>query len=224
MAERILVLTHKSHIWDLLAGLPPSSIVEFNRNEVIYSNEQPSTNLYLVTEGSVKILGLAHGGHPVCLDVYQRDDFFGESAFLGIQHNHEQAKALEKTKLMSWTPAQLEGIADQSPRLAVALLKMVVQRNTDLRERIESFAVEEVPRRLARCLIRFGDHLGTQQTDHSILIMPITHQLLAYYLGSTRELVSRLLGQFRRAGYVRYSRRSITVYPDALRRWLRQSA
>jgi CRP/FNR family cyclic AMP-dependent transcriptional regulator len=224
MATRMPVLTRKTRIGDPLPDLPSSSVVEFDRGQVIYSKEQPSTKLYLVTDGTVKIFRLAHGGRPVCLDIYQRDSFFGESAFLGIQRNGEQATALENTKLMSWTPAQIEEITNQSPRLAVALLKMVVQRNSDLSERIESFAVEDVPRRLARCLIRFGDRLGTRQADDCVLIMPLTHQLLAYYLGTTRELVSRFMGQFRRDGYVQYSRRSITVYHDALREWLRQSA
>jgi len=105
--------------------------------------------------------------------------------------------------------------------LAVALMQMVVQRNCDFSQRIESFGVDDVPRRLARCLIRFGDRLGKQQTNGSALMMPLTHELLAQYVGTSREVVTHFMARFRRDGFVQYSRRSITVYQDALHRWLR---
>jgi tetratricopeptide (TPR) repeat protein len=46
------------------------------------------------------------------------------------------------------------------PRLAVALLQILVQRSIDFVQRIESFSVDNIARRLARTLIRFWERFG----------------------------------------------------------------
>ena len=43
--------------------------------------------------------------------------------------------------------------------------------------------------------------------------MPLGHELLAQYIGTSRELVTQYMNQFRRQGFLRYSRKGIVVYP-----------
>jgi CRP/FNR family transcriptional regulator len=207
-----------------LAHLPCSSILEFKKGIMIYGQDQPSTSIYLVIEGKVKVSRLSDDGHPVIVDIYQPDEFFGESAFLGLPHRAEQAVALENARLMSWTVAEIEDIATRRPRLAVALLQIFIQRSLDFGERIESFSVDNIPRRLARSLIRFSERLGTPEEDGAIRIAPFTHELLSQYVGTSREIVTHYMNQFRRQGYLRYSRKGIVLYRDACKEWLRQTA
>jgi CRP/FNR family transcriptional regulator len=207
-----------------LAHLPCSSILEFKKGIMIYGQDQPSTSIYLVIEGKVKVSRLADDGHPVIVDIYQPDEFFGESAFLGLPHRAEQAVALESARLMSWSVAEIEEIATRRPRLAVALLQIFIQRSLDFSERIESFSVDNIPRRLARSLIRFSERLGTPEEDGAIRIAPFTHELLSQYVGTSREIVTHYMNQFRRQGYLRYSRKGIVLYRDACKDWLRQTA
>jgi len=51
----------------------------------------------------------------------------------------------------------------------------------------------------------------------------LTHELLAQYVGTSRELVTSRMTNFRRQGYLQYTRKDITVYRDALRAWIRDS-
>ena len=96
---------------DPLAHLPCSTLIECRRGQVIYGSEQPSSNLYLVIEGKVKVCRMTDDGRQVVIDIYQPDEFFGEAAFLGEGHRAEFSVALEKTKLMSWTVNEIEEIA-----------------------------------------------------------------------------------------------------------------
>jgi len=208
---------------DPLAHLPCSSIVEYKKGQMIYSQDQPSTNIYLVIDGKVKVCRLADDGHQVVIDIYQPDEFFGESAFLGLPHRAEQATALEGTKLMTWSAGEIEEIIMKRPRLAVALLQILVQRSMEFGQRIESFSVDNIARRLARSLIRFSERLGTPEEDGSIRMVPFTHELLSQYVGTSREIVTHYMNQFRRQGYIRYSRKGILLYRDAFRDWLRQA-
>jgi len=219
-----VVPVQQKQLEDPLAHLPCSSILEYRKGQVIYNQDQPSTSIYLVIDGKVKVCRMADDGRQVVVDIYQTDEFFGESAFLSAPTRDEQALALENTKVMTWTTAEIEDIVMRRPRLAVALLQILVQRSIEFGHRIESFSVDNIARRLARTLIRFSERLGQNLEDGSIQMMPFTHELLSQYVGTSREIVTHYMNQFRRQGYLRYSRKGIQLYRDAMKDWLRQQA
>jgi CRP/FNR family cyclic AMP-dependent transcriptional regulator len=219
-----MLATPQKCVEDLLALLPCSSILEYRKDQVIYDQDQPSASVYLVIDGKVKVCRIADGGRAVVVDIYDTEEFFGESALLNSPTRGEQALALENTKLMTWTTSEIEELVLQRPRLAVAFLQILVRRAIDFGHRIESFSVDNIERRLARTLIRFAERLGQNAGDGSVEMMPFTHELLSQYVGTSRELVTHHMNHFRRLGYLRYSRKGILVYRDAMKSWLRQQA
>src|SRR4051812_28441461 len=200
---------------ETLAYLPSSHIVEYAKGQCIYSPDQPPIKLYLVVEGKVKVSRRSDYGRPVMIDVYGPDELFGESAFCAWVEPAERATAMDVPKLMVWTTAEIEELIIVRPRLGLALLQLVARRNFDLAQRIQSFCVDSLACRLARFLIRFSERRGTVQEDGSVRMMAFTHELLSQYVGTSREIVSHYMNQFRRDGYIRYSRQSVTVYQDA---------
>jgi CRP-like cAMP-binding protein len=224
MASSSVAFGPQTILEDPLAHLPCSTILEYKKGQTIYDQHRPSTGMYLIIDGSVKVCRIADDGRQVIADIYRGDDFFGESALLGLPHLSEQASALENTKVMTWTAAEIEDIAARRPRLAVALWQILAQRTVDFGHRIESFSLDNVARRLARSLIRLSERLGSQCDDGSIQMAALTHELLSQYVGTSREVVTHYMIYFRRQGYLRYSRKGITLYRDAFKDWLRQDA
>lgn len=205
---------------DPLALLPHSSITEHKRRgHVIYHQDQPSTSIHLVIDGRVKVARLANDGRQTVVDIYQTDELFGESALLGLPRRQEQATALEDTWLMSWTAAEIAEIVLKRPMLAIALMQVVVQRALEYGHRIESLSVDTTSRRLARTLLRLSARLGTPEPDGSYRIVGITQELLAQHVGASREVVTHFMNEFRRQGYLGYSRKGIILFPDAFKEW-----
>jgi CRP/FNR family transcriptional regulator len=157
------------------------------------------------------------------LDIYQQDEFFGESALLHLTHRGEQATAVESTKLMTWTIAVIEDVMMRRPRLAVALLQLMAQRGVYLTQRIESFSRDPIECRVARALIWFSERFGMQAEsgDGSICMPAFTHKVLSQYVGTTREVFTHSMIEFRRKGFIKYSRREVILYSDSLREWIR---
>ncbi|MDQ6677216.1 MAG: Crp/Fnr family transcriptional regulator [Acidobacteriota bacterium] len=207
---------------DPLAYLPCSPVLEYSRGQIIYDGGKPSTSIFLVLSGKVTASRTSTGGKQVVVDIYQPDEFFGESAFLGMAHNTEVAQAFENTKLMRWAISEIEEIALQRPRLAIAMMQLLAQRSVDFTERIESFSLDNIARRLARMLVRFSERLGTWQDDGWMRMVPFTHELLSQYVGTSREIITFNMNMFRNQGYLQYSRKGISVRRDALNDWLRQ--
>ena len=223
MASSTMAYAPTRPLEDPLAHLPCSTILEYRKGQVIYSQDQPSTSLYLVIEGKVKVSRLSEHGHQVVVDIYQPDEFFGESAFLNLPHRAEQVTTLEDTKLMAWTTAEIEDIILKRPHLAIAMLQILVQRTINLTQRIESFSADNIARRLARSLLRFSERLGTPQPDGSVKMAAFTHELLSQYVGTSREIVTHYMNQFRRMGHLQYSRRGIVIYRAPFEQWLREN-
>lgn len=203
-------------IEDPLAHLPVSGIAEFHKGTVIYGPEAPSASLYVVLAGKVKLCRTAPGGLQVVLDVYQTDEFFGESSLVGGSAN-ESAVALENARVMSWTASEVYEIVLKRPDLGLALLQLAIMRSIDFGKRIESFSLDNIEHRLISALLRFAERLGTPAEDGGREMIAFTHELLSQHVGTSREIVTHYMNYFRRRGALRYSRKSIVVFEDALR-------
>jgi CRP/FNR family transcriptional regulator, cyclic AMP receptor protein len=213
----------QTRLEDVLAHLPVSSTIEYRKGQMIYGPGRVSKSIYLVVSGKVMISQIAEDRSEVLLEIVRPDELFGESAFLDVPHYFERTRAMETAKLMTWPTSDIEGLVMKRPRLAVALLQILAQRNADLTRRIESFSIDTIERRLARSLIRFSDRLGTPEADGAVRMMPFTHVLLAQYVGTSREIVTYYMNRFRKHGYVDYSRHGILLHCDALRTVLDKS-
>jgi CRP/FNR family cyclic AMP-dependent transcriptional regulator len=202
---------------EVLGHLPISGTVEYGTGQMIYGPDDRSKSIYLVITGNVGISQIAEDGTEVLLEIVRPAELFGESAFLDLSARSEQATAIEKAKLMTWAISDLEDLVMKQPRLAVALLQILAQRNAEFVRRIESLSIDTIERRLARSLIHFSERLGTPEEDGSVRMMPLTHVVLSRYVGTSREMVNHYMNRFRRQGYVSYSRQGIFLYRDALK-------
>src|SRR5438105_1943355 len=80
---------------DPIAHLTCSSVLEYKKDAVIYSPRLPSTKLYMIVRGTVKVHCMCDDGRDVMVDIYHFDEFFGESALLNSRNGRETAIAME---------------------------------------------------------------------------------------------------------------------------------
>ena len=207
-----------------LGQLPKSHVAEYRKGELIYSVRQPPDRVYLVTDGTVMVSRIVNDEKQVVMDICQPPEIFGESALINSVARDEQALALENTKVMSWTATEIVDNVTRQTRLGMSLLQMLAVRESELTWRMESLAVDTIHLRVARSLIRLSGRLGTAQSDGSVRMPPLTHKLLSQYVGSTREIVTHHMTEFRKMGYLTYSRSGIVVYREALMEWLQRNS
>jgi CRP-like cAMP-binding protein len=209
---------------DPLEYLPSSKVVFYKKNQIIYSQHDSATGVYLVIDGRVRVSRNTYGGNRLLVDIYRNDEFFGESVFAGQLNRTEFAVAHENASVMAWTVDEIQEIAARRHQLAIGLLQVIVRRSVLLNDQIESFATETIERRLARALIRFSERFGEQTDGGEVSMMALSHQLLSEYIGTSREIVTQLFNKFRRRGHLEYSRKGILLHGDGLKELLRRSA
>jgi CRP/FNR family transcriptional regulator, cyclic AMP receptor protein len=209
---------------DPLTYLRRSGVLEYEKGQTIYAYNQPAAAIYLVIDGKVRVTRLTPTGRRVLVDIYQPDEFFGESALLSLKSAPEMAIAGALTRLMSWSVEEVEEIIRHQPMLALALMQVFVQRSADFLQRIEDFSAENISRRLALSLMRFAERMGTEMEKGSVRIDPLTHEMLSQYVGTSREMVTHWMKEFQRRRFLCYSRQAILIYPEALSAWLKLAA
>jgi CRP/FNR family transcriptional regulator, cyclic AMP receptor protein len=207
-------------VQDLVDQFPGSTTLEYRKGRSIYGPDEPSVNIYMVAAGKVKLSLIAESGREILLEIIRSHELFGESALLKGAGRSEQATALETSELVMWPVSAVEDLVTKQPMLAVVLLRIFAHRAADFAHRLESFSFDNIEQRLARSLIRFSERLGTLEKDGSARMMPLTHELLSRHVGTSRELVTLYMNQFKKQGYLRYSRQGIVLYPEALAAYL----
>ena len=205
---------------DALAYLPRKGVIEYRRGQLIYDEQHPSPGLSLVMQGRVKVAMAIDDGSQTVTGIYGADEFFGESSLLGASHHEEYAKALDTTTAMTWTAGEIEEQIERQPRLGMALMQMMVERCLNLEERLHSLALDKTPQRVALALCRLAERAGARGDDGASHMPPLTHQLLSEYVGTSREIVTFQMNLLRQQGYLRYSRKGIEVFTEALQEHL----
>jgi CRP/FNR family transcriptional regulator, cyclic AMP receptor protein len=216
MASSLTALKDRTATDEVLAYLPESITVELRKGHIIYGPARPSTHLYLVVAGTIAISHISEDGDRVLLEIIGRDKLFGHSGFVGSWGVSEEAAVLQAARVLMWPIGAIEEIMMDRPRVGVLLLQLFAERAADLAVRLESFSLDTISCRLARSLLRLSERLGVITGESAVKMLPLTHYLLAQHVGTSREIVTHYMNHFRKAGYLRYSRREIVVYPDLL--------
>ena len=206
-----------SQFEDPLTYLPRKPVQEFAKRRIIYDQHQPSDSLYVVILGRVKVTTTAEEGFETIGRILSAEGLFGESALIGDRNRTESAVALDDVTVMAWTRAEIELHIDREPRLGIALAQYLVRQCLDLQDRIESMAMYKTPERVMLALVQLAGALGTPMADGSTRIVSLTHHTLAEYIGTSREIITFQMNRLRRAGMIRYSRKSIDIYAGAIK-------
>ena len=206
---------------DPLTYLPRKAVQEYAKNRIIYDVQNPATSLYLVILGRVKIGTTANDGGQTVGRIVRSEGLFGESCLIGPLNRSESANALDNVTLMSWSRNEIEQQVEREPRLGIALAQYQVRECIELQDRIESMAVHKTPERVMLAILQLAADLGTPMPDGSLRIASLTHHTIAEFVGTSREIVTFQMNRLRRLSLVRYSRKHIDVYAQALREHLR---
>jgi CRP-like cAMP-binding protein len=99
----------------------------------------------------------------------------------------------------------------------------MVHQCLELQDRIETMAVHKTPERVMLGLVQLATDLGTETEDGSTQIAHLTHDTIAEFVGTSREIVSCQMNRLRRLGFIRYSRKYLDVYPQAMLDELKQA-
>ena len=201
---------------DPLIYLPRKPAYEVSKGRTIYDETNPPSHLYVVILGRVKVSSMNGEGRQSVSRIVRTEGLFGEACLIGNSRDGELATTLDNVMLMGWDRAEIESRIEQEPRLGIALFQYMVHQCLELKDRIETMAVHKTPERVMLALLQLAADLGTETEDGATRIAHLTHDTIAEFVGTSREIVSCQMNRLRRLGLIRYSRKHLDVYTQAM--------
>jgi len=196
----------------------------YRDGETIFHQDDPADALYVVAEGSVKIvLPSAEDGEPAILATLGPGDFFGALALLDEAPRSATAIALGKTQALILRRAAFLALVDADRNLRRALFASLAFEIRSLTAHVHDLHFLDLSARLISRILREADGVARGASGAVRIPWPYTQAELAGMIGGSRQSVNRLLADLAAAGLVRPEPGAL-VLPDpvALRRSIRR--
>lgn len=201
---------------------PFSSRRSFRKGDIIYRVDDPADGVFWIESGRAKVVRISPDGQEKIMGLYGMGDVFGELCLCEIARRRDEAVALETLELLSIHASGLMKMMAQTPEFSQALLRIVCQRVLDYQDQVAMLSFDTVSRRLAKELLRLGGaEPGTVLDKDERVATGWTHEELANLIGSTREVVTPLMNQFRDKGMIAYDRHAIVIFPRRIQEFLK---
>jgi len=184
---------------------------KYRKDEDIFSEGEVGDALYILVSGAVKVFRRSSDGRIKTLAILEKGDFLGEMAILDREIRSANVKAVEDTEMLVIDRRDFEASLTSNPQIAFKIMETLSARLRDADKQIESLTFQNVSGRLVIALLDLAEKHGIK-TDKGIKIdMELTHQELAEMVGTAREVVSRILNDFRKTGCIEIEKHYITI-------------
>lgn len=162
--------------------------------------------LFLVEEGSVTAIKESVEGRSLIIQTFRPCEiFWGVAFFIYEAPMPVRLVAAEESCLLMWPKSLLQPVLARNGPAAWELTVLMSQRMQHASDIVEDLAFQPVAGRLARFLLeQFGDTEGDRVSRN------LTLDEMAAHIGSTREMVSRILHRFANDGMIEITRTEFT--------------
>jgi CRP/FNR family transcriptional regulator, anaerobic regulatory protein len=186
----------------VLAG--KSSIIALPAGSRIYGPGQSPENYLLLLDGTVRVQQVSDGGREIVLYRVSAGESCAltTACLMGYEDYLAEAIAETDVRAVAIPRATFDDLIAGSPEFRRFVFTAFSTRVTDLFRIIDDVAFSRMDLRLAHKLV---------ELSHGAESLDVTQQQLAAELGSAREVISRILSEFQRRGFVSLARGTITI-------------
>jgi CRP/FNR family cyclic AMP-dependent transcriptional regulator len=203
---------------DLFADLTPEEIAAldamapartFRNGELIFSQSQPVTALFILKAGRVRIFRVTEDGKALTMAILAPGAVFGEMLLVGQRMYDNYAEAIENTAICQLSVRDVERHMLSDPRIAIRISRILGEQVVRLEERLTDLALRPLLARVASTLVRLSESQRRSRIGH--VTIRLTHDQLAGLLGATRESTSKTMADLATRGLIRQARGRIVL-------------
>ncbi|MGA8261318.1 MAG: Crp/Fnr family transcriptional regulator [Arenicellales bacterium] len=207
----------------LFADLPDDALTalstraatrHYKKNTVVVSKDTAGDVMYAVLSGRLRVYLDDEQGNEITIRLLEPGDVFGELALLSGAPRSANVLSIEDCKLSVISRNDFMECLTANPQITFHIIRTLVRRIQEMTDDISALALLDVYGRVRTTLEGLArEHEGKRVTDR------LTHQELANMVGSSREMVSRILRDLKAGGYISIDHKHITIERDLPAGW-----
>lgn len=206
------LLRNKSPFWDKLTQaqmdllISTARVAHFSKGQSIHFGENDCIGVLIVKQGMIRTYITSEEGREITLYRLDKEDIciLSASCILETIDFDVSVNAEIDSDILIIGAQIFSKLSSENVYVELFSYKLATERFSDVMWVMQQMLFTSFDRRLAGFLLEEVQKQGT-------LEIRLTHEQIAKYLGSAREVVSRMLKYFSTEGYVTLSRGGIRV-------------
>ncbi len=188
----------------------------YKKNSILLSEGDSGDTLFILTQGSVRVYGQDPNGKEVTYGHIEAPNYFGEMSLDGGPRS-ASIEALEPCQCIIITRERVKAELQNHPELALELITKIISRARAATDTVRSMALKDAYGRLREVLEQFASEPDDQ--GHRKIKSGTTHASLALQIGTSREMVSKILRDLEVGEYLASEGRALMVKKKLPTNW-----
>ena len=190
-------------------------VIKAARGDILIREEEVATRgFYVILEGGARVAITGPDGREAVLAFLEQGDFFGEMSLLDGDPRSATVRAATEARLLLVRHQVFMELLRKFPEIAIALLTELSSRLRRANRKISALALSPVYARVSGALLQLAELRGFRLRGQVLIHDRPTQQEIAEMANTSRETVSRVLGQMQKEGLVSMDGRDLVILSE----------
>jgi CRP/FNR family cyclic AMP-dependent transcriptional regulator len=178
---------------------------------LLFMEKQESRGVFVLCEGQVKLTISSSEGKTLILRIAQPGEILGLMSVLSGKPYEVTAETIRPSQIAFIRRDDFLRFIAQHPEASAGIVKQLSSNYNLACEQLRTVGLSaSAPEKLAKLLLEWS--AGAKETTTGTRItLPLTHEEIAEFIGSTRETVTRTLSDFRNRNLVTLKGSSLMI-------------
>ena len=201
--------------------LSPAALADFNTvksqatypaGAVLFLEKQDPRGVFILCAGQVKLSISSSAGKTMILRIAKAGEILGLMASMSGTSYEVTAETLHPCQVSFVRRDDFLRFVTKHPEAYQGVVKQLTTLYSGACEQLRTVGLSaSAPERLARLLLEWtGDPNGPNQGEQ--IKLPLTHEEIAEFIGTTRETVTRTLGEFKNRQLVSLQGSTLSIF------------
>jgi len=187
---------------------------KYKKNMVLIQQGDETNSLYILLEGEMKVYVEDDQGRELTVKMLKPGDSFGELALLGDFPRIANVMTVADCVVSVVSKGAYLDLLKENPQISLALIQSLANMVRETTEELSSIALSDVYGRLTHILEKYAvDREGQKQ------IPKFTHREISNMIGSSREMVSKIMKELEKGEYISVSDEHYLLNKSLPARW-----
>ena len=195
-----------------VALLACGRVKQFTKGSALFREGDHGHEVFILTDGLIKIAISDADGREVILDVLGVGDITGELSAIDAGPRSATGTALNDVRACIVRHVDFAALLAREPSVGSSLIGVVARRLRGASRRQFEFGAGDALGRLCRSLCDLDTRYGIDAGSFRTFELPFGQQELAGHAGLSREAVVKALAALRNLGWISVERRTVTMH------------
>src|SRR5260370_18936187 len=168
---------------------------------------QAARGVYVLCTGRAKLSTTSAEGKSIILRIAEPGEVLGLTAAVSTSPYEATIETLEPTQANFISQSDFIRFLEDYPAVGIKVAQQLTHNCKCAYNEIRSIGLSNsVPERIAKLLLSWADHpldLPNKRSHEIAVRVTLTQEEIAQFAGTSRETVSRVLGEFKKKGWLR---------------------